>query len=333
MPSPASPPSGGVGLGWRSPAGPPGGLMPATVRTDAGDLTARRLAGGRLVTGFEGRHPPRGVKRMIRQGQVAGVILFSDNLGSRDRARRLIGRLQAIRTAQGPPRSPAGDDRPGGRPREAALGSAGRLRAGDGPPRRRIQPPPGRSHGPQPEAGRRQRQPGAGARRRSARQRNPLRAQELRRQATPRGPHGDPVRERNGAPGRGRDRQALPGPGGGGREHRPRGPADPPQAGRAATDRRATLPRLRRQRRRHGDDLNRDLHALLAQAGGLLQADRDWELRGGWGSRASRSATRWRRSRPATSAGRARSASPPRRPAPTCCCSRITMAPLGRGGR
>ena len=29
------------------------------------------------------------------------------------------------------------------------------------------------------------------------------------------------------------------------------------------------------QRRRHGDDLDRDLHALLAQAGGLLEEDRD----------------------------------------------------------
>ena len=71
------------------------------VGTDAGDLTAGRLAGGRLVTGFEGRHPPRAVKRMIRKGRVAGVILFSDNLGSRDRVRRLIGRLQAIRRPKG----------------------------------------------------------------------------------------------------------------------------------------------------------------------------------------------------------------------------------------
>ncbi len=70
-------------------------------RTDAGDLTARRLAGGRLVTGFEGRHPPRAVRRMIGEGRVAGVILFSDNLGSRDHARRLINRLEAIHRPRG----------------------------------------------------------------------------------------------------------------------------------------------------------------------------------------------------------------------------------------
>ena len=76
-------------------------------------------------------------------------------------------------------------------------------------------------------------------------------------------------------PGRRGDRQALPGPGGGAREHRPRRPADPPEAEAAAADRRAALPRLRRRRRRPGDDLDRDLHALLAQAGGLLEEDRD----------------------------------------------------------
>jgi beta-N-acetylhexosaminidase len=72
-----------------------------TAGTDAGDLTVRRLAGGRLVTGFESRHPPRAVRRMIRKGRVAGVVLFSDNLGSRDHARRLIRRLQAIHRPKG----------------------------------------------------------------------------------------------------------------------------------------------------------------------------------------------------------------------------------------
>ncbi len=71
------------------------------VSADAGDLATRRLAGQRLVAGFEGRHPPQAVKRMIREGRVAGVILFSDNLGSRDRVRRLIRRLQAIRRPRG----------------------------------------------------------------------------------------------------------------------------------------------------------------------------------------------------------------------------------------
>jgi beta-N-acetylhexosaminidase len=67
----------------------------------AGDLAARTLAGQRLVTGFEGPRAPRAVRRMIREGRLAGVILFSDNLGTRRHARRLIHRLQAIRRSQG----------------------------------------------------------------------------------------------------------------------------------------------------------------------------------------------------------------------------------------
>ena len=38
---------------------------------------------------------------MVREGRVAGVILFSDNLGSRSHARRLISRLQAIHRPKG----------------------------------------------------------------------------------------------------------------------------------------------------------------------------------------------------------------------------------------
>jgi beta-N-acetylhexosaminidase len=73
----------------------------ATERGDASDLTASRMAGERLVAGFDGRRPPRALKRMIRAGRLAGVILFSDNLRSRDHARGLIRRLQAIHRPRG----------------------------------------------------------------------------------------------------------------------------------------------------------------------------------------------------------------------------------------
>jgi beta-N-acetylhexosaminidase len=68
---------------------------------DAGSLTARQLAGERLIAGFEGRRAPRALKAMVREGRVAGVILFSDNLPSRRHARRLIRRLQAIKRPKG----------------------------------------------------------------------------------------------------------------------------------------------------------------------------------------------------------------------------------------
>jgi beta-N-acetylhexosaminidase len=63
---------------------------------DAGDLTVRQLAGERLVAGFKGRQPPKALRRMIADGELAGVILFSENFAGRRGARRLIARLQSI---------------------------------------------------------------------------------------------------------------------------------------------------------------------------------------------------------------------------------------------
>lgn len=62
----------------------------------ASQLTASRLAGERIVAGFDGTAPPLSLTRAIRAGKVAGVILFSDNLPSRAAGRRLVARLQAI---------------------------------------------------------------------------------------------------------------------------------------------------------------------------------------------------------------------------------------------
>jgi beta-N-acetylhexosaminidase len=70
--------------------------------TDTRDLTARRLAGERLVAGFDGRRRlPQALERMIGDGRVAGVILSADALGGRDHARGLIRRLQAIHRPKG----------------------------------------------------------------------------------------------------------------------------------------------------------------------------------------------------------------------------------------
>ncbi|MCB0877229.1 MAG: hypothetical protein KDB46_13655, partial [Solirubrobacterales bacterium] len=52
------------------------------------DLGARELAGQRLVAGFGGADPPQGLLRMLGRGELAGVILFADNLtGGRADAR------------------------------------------------------------------------------------------------------------------------------------------------------------------------------------------------------------------------------------------------------
>jgi beta-N-acetylhexosaminidase len=62
----------------------------------ASELTLEQLAGERLVVGFPGTAPPGAVKRSIREGRVAGVILFAENLPTRAAGRRLIRNLQAI---------------------------------------------------------------------------------------------------------------------------------------------------------------------------------------------------------------------------------------------
>jgi beta-N-acetylhexosaminidase len=58
--------------------------------------TNDQLAGARVITGFEGRHPPPALRRMIEAGQVSGVILFDENGGSRRAVRRLTSELQSI---------------------------------------------------------------------------------------------------------------------------------------------------------------------------------------------------------------------------------------------
>jgi len=62
----------------------------------ASQLTLRQLAGQRIVAGFAGTEVPDRVRAMVREGRVAGMILFAANLPSRDSGRRLIARLQRI---------------------------------------------------------------------------------------------------------------------------------------------------------------------------------------------------------------------------------------------
>jgi beta-N-acetylhexosaminidase len=64
-------------------------------------LTADRLAGQRIVVGFDGSKVPVAVEGMIREGHVAGVVLFAANLPDRAAGRRLIRSLQAVRRPAG----------------------------------------------------------------------------------------------------------------------------------------------------------------------------------------------------------------------------------------
>jgi beta-N-acetylhexosaminidase len=62
----------------------------------ASQLTPDQLAGQRIVAGLEGLRVPASLRRLIREGRVAGVVLYADNFPSRAAARRLIRGLQAI---------------------------------------------------------------------------------------------------------------------------------------------------------------------------------------------------------------------------------------------
>ena len=64
-------------------------------------LTDAQLIGQRIVTGFSGQRVPRALRKRIRAGRVGGVILFEENLASRDAARELVGEIQSIRRLRG----------------------------------------------------------------------------------------------------------------------------------------------------------------------------------------------------------------------------------------
>lgn len=77
------------------------GAPPPRPPSPASLLSQRQLVGERLVAGFPGTAVPKRLRRMIHGGDLAGVILFEENLPSRSAARRLSRELEAVRR---PPR-------------------------------------------------------------------------------------------------------------------------------------------------------------------------------------------------------------------------------------
>src|SRR5207253_1260009 len=77
QPAPASP----------QPAAPAG---PAPPRTPM-----RRLVGEKLMVRMSGTTPSAGLLRRVRKGQVGGVVLFADNIGTPSQVRSISRKLQA----------------------------------------------------------------------------------------------------------------------------------------------------------------------------------------------------------------------------------------------
>ena len=262
-----------------------------------------QLAGQRIVVGFDGPEVPPALERMIREGTLAGVVLFAGNFPSRAAGRRLIDRLQAIPPAARPARPAAGDGRSGGRPGEADRRRPERLGArrwaNAAPPsaaRRDAAPPPtcatsginvdlapvldvARPGGTIAETDR-----GFGSTAgRSPRPPFPS-PRGSRREASPLPP--STSRARRGAG-----------------QHRLRGSADRALRSGAAACRRGALPRLRRGGGRDGDAEHRDLPRFLAEARPPSRPDRrPASCAPGSASKASRSPTRSTPSPCATSA-------------------------------
>jgi beta-N-acetylhexosaminidase len=67
----------------------------------ASRLSLPELAGTRLIAGFQGTEVPESLRRTIRRGGLAGVVLFRENLPSRATARALIAEIESIRRPPG----------------------------------------------------------------------------------------------------------------------------------------------------------------------------------------------------------------------------------------
>ena len=92
----------------------PGGTTTTTAGSVAGSvslstpagaikLTARQLAGQRLIYRYTGPTPPENLLSLIRKGEVAGVIFFGDNIPSRAQLAKAIATLEKANDDPGNP--------------------------------------------------------------------------------------------------------------------------------------------------------------------------------------------------------------------------------------
>ena len=84
----------GTGHGSGQSGGPRSSPAPAHPRPASRGLSLAQQVGQALILSFEGPTVPDYVKRALREGRVAGVILFSDNIASPRQLRMLTATVQ-----------------------------------------------------------------------------------------------------------------------------------------------------------------------------------------------------------------------------------------------
>src|SRR5215213_317912 len=67
----------------------------------ASTLPPGQLAGERIVAGLQGTGVSPRLRTAVREGRIAGVVLFAASFPSRAAGRRLIARLEAIKRPRG----------------------------------------------------------------------------------------------------------------------------------------------------------------------------------------------------------------------------------------
>ena len=93
--------SGSVGTGGTAQA------AQAAQAAQVASLSARQLAGQRVIFSYAGLTPPSALLWLISHGEAAGVIFFANNISSRAQIAAVIGRLEAAAAAStNPVRSP-----------------------------------------------------------------------------------------------------------------------------------------------------------------------------------------------------------------------------------
>jgi beta-N-acetylhexosaminidase len=100
---------GGTAHGNAGPANAPAGQASGGQASKGGNasalppLSAAQLAGQRVIYSYSGLTPPAGLLRLIRQGEVGGVIFFGQNISSKA---QLAGAVRVLDRANASPQNP-----------------------------------------------------------------------------------------------------------------------------------------------------------------------------------------------------------------------------------